>query len=175
MVRRLFLVFTGDRERRGKRVQLRGSRLFARRNLQEFRHLRPQSLEIGLFCFRLINRLFGKLRWRWIAFEHFELLLDRSRKTCSCIYEHIRGCAGECRNRQAKGNDRPKHRAIISDSIGRRQVPVGLAELARQYNIQITASWTCRSATTSRRPRGSWRFCTVQRPNSEGCWALEPG
>jgi len=60
--------------------------------------------------------------------EHFELLLDCSRKTCSCIYEHVQSCAGECRHSQAEENDRPKHRAIISDRVGRRQVPGGFAE-----------------------------------------------
>jgi hypothetical protein len=60
--RHLFLVFASDRERCSKGARLWRRRLFARRNLREFWHLRPQSLDIGLFCFRLINRLFGKLR-----------------------------------------------------------------------------------------------------------------
>ena len=43
------LVFARARERRSKRVQLRGPRLFAGRNLHQFRHLRPQGdrLKVG--------------------------------------------------------------------------------------------------------------------------------
>jgi excinuclease UvrABC nuclease subunit len=55
------------------------------------------------------------------------LLLDRSRKTRSCIYEHVQRCAGECRRNQAKENYRPKHRAITE--LGRRQVSVRLEKI----------------------------------------------
>src|SRR5271165_168018 len=88
-VRRLFLVFAGDRESRGEGIELRRSRLPTRRNFQQFGHFRPQGVEIGFFSFRIIDRLFGKLRRRRIAVKHFELLLDCRRKTCSRIYEHV--------------------------------------------------------------------------------------
>jgi hypothetical protein len=45
--------------------------------------------------FRVINCLFGELVRLRIALEHFELLLNRSRKTCRCIYEHVQRCAGQ--------------------------------------------------------------------------------
>jgi hypothetical protein len=87
----------------------RGGRSSARRNFHQFWHLRPQSLEIGCFRDRIINRLFGKLGWRRIALEHFKLLLDHSRKTCSRIYKDVQCFAGECRRNHAKADNRPKH------------------------------------------------------------------
>src|ERR1700730_6741879 len=114
LVSHQLLFFAGDRERRREGVQLRRPRLSACRNFHQFRYLRPQGFEIGRFSFRIINRLFGKLCRRRIGLKHFELLLDRSRKTCSCIYEHVQRCAGESRRNQAKENNWPKHIAIIS-------------------------------------------------------------
>jgi hypothetical protein len=83
--------------------------LSACRDVHQFRRLLPQILEIGRFRFRIINPLLGKLGRLWIALEHFESLLDCSRKTCGCIYEHIQRCIGKCRRSQGKENRRPKH------------------------------------------------------------------
>jgi len=65
---------------------------------RDSRYLRPQGLEILRFCFRVINRLLGKFGRRWIALEHFELLLNRSRKTRDRIYEHVQRRTSECRH-----------------------------------------------------------------------------
>ena len=58
----------------------------------------------------------------------FELLLDYSRKTCSCIDENVQRFAGGCRASpiQRKTIAR-KRKAIISDAVGGCQVLVGLA------------------------------------------------
>jgi hypothetical protein len=79
-----------------------GPRLFARREFHQFWHFRPQRFEIGGFRFRIINRLFGKHGRQRIALEYFDLLLDRSRKACSCIYEHVQCCARDCQRNQAE-------------------------------------------------------------------------
>src|SRR5271166_1290221 len=106
LVCRLFLVFASDRERRGKRVQFRRPLLHAHCDFHHFRHLNPQGLEIGGFRFRIINRLLGKLCRRWITLKHFQLLLDRSRKTSRCIYEYVQFFVRKGRRDQAKENDR---------------------------------------------------------------------
>ena len=104
-----------------RRCPAPGPCLPSRRNFQQFGNLGPQGLKIGFFGFRIIYRLFCEFGCRWIALEHFELLLDRSRETCSCIYEHVQCCAGKCWCNEANEHDRPKHRAIISDSVGPRR------------------------------------------------------
>ena len=78
--------------------------------------------------FRVINRLFGELGRLRIALEHFELLLDRRRKTCSCIYEHVHvslASADVIRPKKAIArNRRPSYQTQSSDSEVR-DLPAG--------------------------------------------------
>ena len=123
------LFFTSDREHRGQRIQFRRPRLHAHRDFHQFRCRIPQSLEILRFRVRINNRLCGKFDQRRTALDRQNLLLDRSRETPGRTYERVQRFPGECRRDQAERNDYPKHEAIISDAVARRQLRFEVAEV----------------------------------------------
>ena len=99
--------------------------------------------KIGLFRFRIVNRFLGKFGRRWIALDRGELLQDRSRKTCRRIAENVQRFAGECRRDHLKENNCPQHEAILSDSVERRQAPVGFEEDLPFWNKKAMGAYTC--------------------------------
>ena len=77
-----------------------------------------QRIEISRFRVRINSRLCDKLDQRRTAVDRQNLLLDRSRETPGRTYERLQRFPGECRRDQSKENNRPKHKAVISNSIG---------------------------------------------------------
>src|ERR1700732_4902170 len=89
-----------------------------------------QSILLTLVClFVHVDRLCDKLDQRRTALDRQNLLLDRIRETPGRTYERVQRFPGECRRDQAERNDYPKHEAIISDAVARRQLRVEVAEV----------------------------------------------
>jgi hypothetical protein len=80
------LSFASQRERRGKVVQFKASRLLVRRDFHKFMHLVTHGLEVDLFRLRLVNRLFGQLGWQTPCFGSISSRRDLQLHLKVCEY-----------------------------------------------------------------------------------------